>query len=153
MGVTYTHWASDSCPSGSMLIYSGNILLSASTNYRISQPLCLTMEVNNTNPIDVETSVPTQRSSITCAQCLMPAQSTIFTNHGSSVCPNGWNLVYNGWMAVLPNAANLTSTLSPFCATDGNTGGVTNLLRSSSISFLELTDGSREQLACSLCSM
>ena len=140
-----------------MLIYSGNILVSASNSYQNSQPLCVTMRspVNgvNTNTNGIETAVPTKRSNITCAQCLMPAQSIIFTNHGSSVCPNGWNLVYNGWMAVLPNAANLTSALSPFCATSSDTGGesgVTNLPGSSYMSFL--TDESGGQLACSLCS-
>ena len=144
----YTHWASDSCPSGSMLIYSGNILGSASTSYRNSQPLCLNTKVNNTNLIDIEAAVPTQRSSITCAQCLMPAQSTVFINHGSSVCPNGWNLVYRGWMAVLPNAANLTSALNPFCATSiGVRSGETN----PQISYLSEEAGG-EELACSLCS-
>ena len=149
MGVTYTHWASDSCPTGSLLVYSGYILVSAaSTNPQFSEPLCQTMEVNNTSPVSVQKAVSTSLSNITCSVCLVPTQSAIFVHHGSSFCPMGWSLIYSGWMAVLPS----TNVTTPFCAS-GNQFTGERLQAMFSIKFLIDDTGNRQSIACSLCSM
>ena len=141
----YTHWASMNCPPEAMhmLIVSGNLILSAAGGTQFSQPLCQTMEINNTLTTVFEgVRLRTRPSSdFTCALCLIPNQSTIFTHYGSSVCPSGWNLAYSGLM-VVPTGANATT---PICATSSS-----NLSRLS-VSFL--TDDERNDLACSVCSM
>lgn len=145
IGVVYTHWNSDNCPLGTITAYSGNILISASETLKFSQPLCQTMEVNNTLATIGIRPIRTQLSRVTCAVCLLPAQSTVFVHHGNNVCPAGWNLVYNGVMTVLTNFM----TTSPICASVAS--GRSALRMMSSLSFLTGSDG--DELACSLCSM
>lgn len=141
----YTHWTSDTCPPGSVIIYSGNILIPASETLQFPQPLCQTMEVNNTLPMIGINPVQTMLSRVTCAVCLLPVQSTVFAHYGSNVCPTGWNPVYNGVMAILNNF----NTTSPICASIAR--GRSALRTMSSISFLTDVDGN--ELACALCSM
>lgn len=127
-----------------MLIYSGNILLSASDRPQFLQPLCQTFDLNNTLPLRVGVRhVLTRMSDITCALCLIPTQSTIFVHYGNSVCPVGWILVYSGLM-VVPTGADVAT---PICATTNDS----NLRERSSVSFL--TDENENELACSVCSM
>ena len=141
----YTHWASMDCPSQAenhMLIVSGNLLLSGAEGTQFSQPLCQTMEVNNTLQTSFEgVRSRTRLSAISCALCLIPGHSIVFTQYGNSACPTGWSLAYNGLM-VIPTSANATA--SPICAT-------ISVSRLSSISIL--TDERGSDLACSVCSM
>ena len=141
----YTHWASMNCPTHTnhMLIVSGNLLLSAAEGIQFSQPLCQTVEVNNTLQTSFEGVRPlrTRLSDVTCALCLIPGHSVVFTQYGNSDCPPGWSLAYNGLM-VSPTGANATA---PICAT---TSSSTSL---SSVNFL--TDEQGNNLACSVCSM
>ena len=141
----YTHWNSDDCPSGSTIVYSGNILIPASETLQLSQPLCQTMEVNNTLSMIGIRPIRTQPSRVTCAVCLLPAQYTVFVHHGNSICPTGWNLVYNGVMATVTNF----TTTSPICVSVAS--GRSALRTMSSLSFL--TGQTGDELACSLCSM
>lgn len=140
----YIHWASMNCPSGArhMLIISGNLLLSAAEGIQLTQPICQTMEVNNTlgNSFVRVRPLRTSLSNITCALCLIPDASVTYVHYGSSVCPFGSTLAYNGLM-VVPTGVNATT---PFCAATG----FNNL---SSVSFL--TDERGNNLACSVCSM
>lgn len=142
-GVIYTHWTSNACPSGSITAYSGNVLLSAAERPRFSQPLCYTTEANSTLSTIESQAVTTMLSRIMCSVCLLPAQSVIFEHYGSSVCPTGWNPVYDGVLVVLMNS-NVTA---PICA---STSG-SSLQSILSITFL--TDVNGRQLTCSLCSM
>ena len=147
----FTHWASADCPAGSTVVYNDKILIPAiDGNFsQALQPLCLTGESNNTLDSAVGMRgifTALMRSNVSCSLCHMPAQTTVFLNYGSSTCPTGWNVVYNGIMAVL----TLGSTMSTFfCATVS--GGVSSLQSMESLSFL--TDERGNELACSLCSV
>ena len=149
LGVMYTHWASMDCASEAdnhMLIVIGNLLQSAANGIQLSQPLCQTVEVNNTLRAGFEGLRPVQTrrlSEVTCALCLLVGNSVVFTHYGNSDCPPGWNLVYNGLM-VIPTGANATA---PICAT--TSGSSQSAL--SSVSFL--TDERGSNLACSVCSL
>ena len=146
----FTHWASANCPAGSTIIHNGSILIlaPADNNFQISQSLCLTTELNNTlDPTGILVgNIATARSDVNCSLCLLPGQTIVFVHYGSSTCPTGWNLVYNGFMAVLSATA---SAAAPFCASAS--GGVRQLQNMRSLSFL--TDQQGNELACSLCSM
>ena len=148
LGVMYTHWASMDCASEAdnhMLIVSGNLLQSAADGIQLSQPLCQTVEVNNTLRAGFEGLRPVQTrrlSEVTCALCFLVGQSVVFTHYGNSDCPPGWNLVYNGLM-VIPTGANATA---PICATTSGS--------QSALPFMSfLTDERGSNLACSVCSM
>lgn len=149
-GVTFTHWAATDCPAQSVIIYIGSILIpDPMENSHISQPLCQSMLVNNTNGSAIGMRlIATTESNVTCAVCLRPAQSTLFVHYGSSICPRGWDLIYNGVMAVLTDS----TAKAPFCATvGGSSSGVSDLQDMLSLSFL--TDQHGSELACSLCAM
>ena len=146
LGVMYTHWASMDCPQASshMLVISGNLLLSVAEGIQFSQPLCQTIEVNNTLQTSIEgvQSIRTRLSDITCALCLIPGHSVVFTQYGNSVCPSGWSLAYSGLM-IIPNDAN---AMRPICATISDSTGL-----SQSVSVLNDEQGN--DLACAVCSM
>ena len=144
----YTHWASMNCPfqaENHTLIVSGNLLLSAEPEgTQFSQPLCQTIEVNNTLQRRIERmrSMRTRLSDISCALCLIPGHSVVFTQYGNSICPTGWSLAYNGLMVILNDA----NAMRPICATIS----VSDRL-SQSVSVL--IDEQGNDLACAVCSM
>ena len=99
IGVSYTHWGGGFCPNSSLLLYSGYGVSSG------SDLLCLT---SNTQYYEEDTPSPDGLSevvtvtNISCAVCYAADKATVFTPPGSTVCPEGWNTEYNGYLVAGP---------------------------------------------------
>jgi hypothetical protein len=145
-GVVYTRWGKGSCPAGATLVYSGYPAGGSYTsNGGPANPVCLASapnwtgvpfnDANNTAGSLWGTEFVSGVSGIAsidalanedplCAVCYRPDADVSFEYPGSSVCPEGWNREYYGYMTGnLASNAGPTETVCMDIAPDVRPGG------------------------------